>query len=307
MHQLDLPHMILSYEDSEKANPKGAVMQSRSATEDPIFHLCVKTISRSHGRSALACIAYRAGCEIVAEDGTTIADYRRRNGVLGSKILAPAGAPAWAMNRNELWLRATSIEKRKNSVEAREFEIAIPKGTTREDAFVLAEKFANEIVAKHGCVVDFSLHADSRKNWDGTQKNFDGFHVHFMLTTRRINANGFGEKTRELDMRSSGVITFWRQRWASIVNEYFASLEMALRIDARSNNERGIDREASRPLGHEIVAMERRGKRTKRGDDVRAIFSGRSVLASQSGLEGGPTVTPTSRSNKPFDVLGPIA
>lgn len=271
MHQLHLPDMILPHEPSAAANTKGAVMQSPKVTEDAIFRLCVKTIARSQGRSALVSIAYRSGCEMFAKDGSSVADYRRRKGVLGSMIVAPANAPAWAMNRNELWLRATEIEVRVNSVEAREFEVAIPKGASRGEAVELAEQFANEIVARHSCVVDFSLHADSRTNWTGSAKNFDGFHVHFMLTTRRIDEHGFGEKTRELDVQSTRLVAFWRQRWEDLANTFFASRGIATRIDARSNAARGLSRKASHPLGHKIVAMERRGKRTKRGDDVRAI------------------------------------
>lgn len=271
MQQLDLPDMILPHDYSAALNTKGAVMQSRTDTQDAIFHLCVKTISRGQGRSVLCCAAYRAACQMFAANGQLVADYRRRTGVLGSKIVAPAGSPPWAMDRNELWLRASAEERRKNSVEAREFEVAIPLGVNRDGAFELAEQLAGEIVTQHRCVVDFSLHADSRKNWDGTAKNLDGFHVHFLLTTRRIDADGFGEKTRELDVRSSGSISFWRQRWAAMVNLFFESRGIATRIDERSNKDRGISREASRPLGHEIVAMERRGKRTKRGDDLRTI------------------------------------
>ncbi|WP_165572436.1 MobA/MobL family protein, partial [Comamonas thiooxydans] len=46
-----------------------------------IYHLSVKTVSRSAGRSATAAAAYRAGCKIT--DGRTgeIHDYTRKGGV----------------------------------------------------------------------------------------------------------------------------------------------------------------------------------------------------------------------------------
>lgn len=272
MHQLSLPENILLDKAATTVAPKGAVMQ-RTKTGDAIFRLSVKTISRSQGRSVLSCAAYRAGCKIVAEDGSLIADYRPRRGVLFSRIIAPSNAPAWAFNRNELWLRASSIERRNNSVEAREFEVAIPTGIDQEAAIKLAGEFAAEIVSRHRCVVDFSLHADSRKNWDGTEKNFDGLHVHFLLTTRRLSQEGFGEKTRELDIRASGEVTHWRERWAILANVVFDKKGMSTRIDHRSNRMRGIDRDLSRPLGHKIVAIERRGERTLLGNYIRALPS----------------------------------
>lgn len=270
MHQLSLTENILPDQTATTAAPKGAVMQ-RAKTGDAIFRLSVKTISRSQGRSVLFCAAYRAGCKIVAEDGSLIADYRPRKGVLYSRIIAPSNAPDWAFNRNELWLRASSIERRNNSVEAREFEVAIPTGIDQEAAIKLAGEFAAEIVSRHRCVVDFSLHADSRKNWDGTEKNFDGLHVHFLLTTRRLGEEGFGEKTRELDIRASGEVTHWRERWAILANVVFDKKGMTTRIDHRSNRMRGIDRDSSRPLGHKIVAIERRGERTLLGNHIRAL------------------------------------
>ncbi|MGI4720391.1 MAG: MobA/MobL family protein [Janthinobacterium lividum] len=270
MQQHSLLENILLDQAETTVPPKGAVMQ-RLKTGDAIFRLSVKTISRSQGRSVLFCAAYRAGCKIVAEDGSLIADYRPRKGVLFSRIIAPSNSPEWAFNRNELWLRASSIERRNNSVEAREFEVAIPNGIDQEAAIKLADEFATEIVSRHRCVVDFSLHADSRKNWDGTQKNFDGLHVHFLLTTRRLSQEGFGEKTRELDIRGSGEVTHWRERWATLANVVFDKKGMSTRIDHRSNQLRGIDRDPSRPLGHKIVAVERRGKRTVLGNHLRAL------------------------------------
>lgn len=274
MRQLPLAGLILTDEASDRGTPKGAFMQSEQNPFDGLLDglclLTVKTIKRAEGRSAMAAAGYRAGCKMLAADGSLIVDYSPRRGVLYSEILAPAGAPAWVHNRNELWLEASASERRKNSVEAREFEIAIPFGVSQIEATELARQLGEEIVDRHSCVVDFSLHADSRKNWDGSPKNFHGFHVHYLLTTRRIGATDFEDKTRELDLRGSGEVKFWRERWAEVANAFMAARGIATRIDARSNHDRGIDRPPSKPLGHKIVALERRGTRTKRGDQIRS-------------------------------------
>src|SRR3546814_12765276 len=70
---------------------KGAAMAS--------FHLAVKTIGRSAGRSATAAAAYRAGVEITDERTGLVHDYTRQQGVEHNALVVPAAAPAWASER----------------------------------------------------------------------------------------------------------------------------------------------------------------------------------------------------------------
>ena len=57
------------------------------------FHLAVKTIGRSVGRSATAAAAYRAGVEIADERTGIVHDYTRKQGIEHREIVAPADAP----------------------------------------------------------------------------------------------------------------------------------------------------------------------------------------------------------------------
>src|SRR5450830_1209024 len=107
------------------------------AVNEAHFHLSIKTISRADGRSAIVAIAYRAACLMRGQNGDIVADYRRRTGVLHSQIITPSRAPIWATDRQLLWLKASAKESRKNSVEAREFEAAIPAGLSHEEAIAL--------------------------------------------------------------------------------------------------------------------------------------------------------------------------
>ena len=68
-----------------------------------IYHLSVKTISRSAGRSATAAAAYRVGVEITDERTGEIHDYRRKGGVESPALPLPANAPQWARDRAQLW------------------------------------------------------------------------------------------------------------------------------------------------------------------------------------------------------------
>ena len=78
------------------------------------FHLAVKTIGRSAGRSATAAAAYRAGVEIADERTGIVHDYTRKQGIEHREIVAPADAPEWVRDRAALWNAAEQAETRKN-------------------------------------------------------------------------------------------------------------------------------------------------------------------------------------------------
>ena len=170
------------------------------------FHLAVKTIGRSAGRSATAAAAYRAGVEITDERTGLVHDYTRKQGVEHSALVVPADAPAWANDRAALWNAAEQAETRKNSTVAREYEIALPAELSAEARRELALGLAREISERHGVAVDVAIHAPGR---EGDQRNH---HAHLLTTTRRIGPEGLGEKTRELDQKTSGEVERWRGR-----------------------------------------------------------------------------------------------
>lgn len=216
------------------------------------YHLSIKTVSRSAGRSATAAAAYRAGCEIVDARTGECHDYSRKRGVLSATLIVPPGAPEWAHDRAALWNAAEASEKRKNSTVAREFEIALPHELTHEQRQQLAHEFAREIMQRHGCVVDVAIHAPS----DGSDPRNQ--HAHLLCSTRRLTPDGFGEKTRELDDLKTGEVTYWRERWAQLANQHLERAGHTARIDHRSLAEQGIDREPTRHLGPAATGFERR-------------------------------------------------
>jgi len=219
-----------------------------------IYHLSVKTISRSAGRSATAAAAYRAGCEIADERTGEIHDYRRKGGVESTELVLPAGAPAWASNRAALWNAAEAAETRKNSTVAREFEIALPDALSPSERARLARDFARELVERHGCAADVCIHAPGR---EGDHRNH---HAHILLTTRRLGPDGFTEKTRELDDKATGskLVTAWRERFAQLQNARLAENDIEARVDHRSLAAQGTEREATRHLGPAASGYERR-------------------------------------------------
>ena len=217
------------------------------------YHLSVKTVSRSAGRTATAASAYRAGVSITDERTGEVHDYTRKGGVESAVLILPANAPAWAADRAALWNAAEQSETRKNSTVAREFEIALPAELSAEERQRLAHDFARELVERHGLVADVAIHAAGK---EGDNRNH---HAHILCTTRRLTPEGFTEKTRELDDRKTGAVDYWRGRFAELQNKRLQENGFTERVDHRSLIEQGIiDRAPTRHLGPSASGYERR-------------------------------------------------
>ena len=219
------------------------------------YHLSVKPVSRKAGRSATGAAAYRAADRIRDERTGELWDFRRKRGVEYREIVLPANAPEWAGYRASLWNAAEAAERRKNSTVAREFEVALPSELSPGERQELAVRFARELVGRHGFAADVCLHKAGR---GGDRRNH---HAHILCSTRRLTPSGFEAKTRELDDLKTGPdeVTRWRARWAELQNELLAEHGHAARVDHRSLEAQGLDREPTRHKGPAITALERRG------------------------------------------------
>lgn len=231
-----------------------------------IFHLDVKSISRAQGMSTTAAIAYRTGERIEDRRTGEVFDYTRRRGVEHAAIFVPEGAPEWAHDRQALWNAAEAADNRKNSKVAREVILALPHELSPEERRELAGEFSRWLVERHGVAVDLAIHAPHRH---GDQRNY---HAHLLVSTRRLEAEGFTEKTRELDVKgtSSKHMLAWREEWEAEVNHSLERAGRPERVDGGSHAERGDDREPMLHMGREATGMERRGEVSRIGDENRA-------------------------------------
>ena len=84
-----------------------------------IYHLHAQMVQRSKGESAVAGAAYRSGSLIYEESTGVTHDYRRKQGVEYSEIIAPEGAQSWVQDRHTLWNKVEAAEKRKDAQVAR--------------------------------------------------------------------------------------------------------------------------------------------------------------------------------------------
>jgi ATP-dependent exoDNAse (exonuclease V) alpha subunit len=243
-----------------------------------IYHLSVKTVSRSAGRSAVAAVAYRVAQRLVDERTGQVHDYTRKGGVEARELVLPEGAPAWARDRAQLWNAAEQAETRKNSTVAREFEIALPAELSKAERRQLAMEFARELVKRHGFAADVAVHAPGKR---GDHRNH---HAHILCTTRRLTAAGFTEKTRELDQRSSHEVERWRARFAQLQNERLQVMGLEVRVDHRSLKAQGLERLPTRHLGPTACAIERRtGEPSRRRLDFEQEVAERLAQAKEQG------------------------
>ena len=212
-----------------------------------IYHLSAHVISRSSGRSAVAAAAYRAGAKLTNERDGVTHDYTRKRGVVESAILAPERSPEWVRDRARLWNEVEASERRKDSQTAREVEIALPKELDREAQIELAYGFAREAFVERGMIADVSIH----------DKGDGKAHAHILLTMRELSEEGFGPKNREWNQVEQ--LELWRREWEQAANKQLELSGHAERIDCRSYEERGIDKEPQQHLGPAAHAMKERG------------------------------------------------
>ena len=229
-----------------------------------IYHLSVKAVSRSAGRTATAAAAYRAGCEITDQRTGEIHDYTRKGGVESADIVLPDGASDWAIDRAVLWNAAEAAERRKDACVAREFEVALPDELSPAERRRLAVDFAKDMANREGCAVDVAIHAPGK---EGDSRNH---HAHILRTTRKVGLDGLTDKldTEKAGRNRTADLDAVRTRWAELTNERLRENGIDARVDHRSLKDQGIDREPTSHMGPAVAAMERRGVKTEVGKRI---------------------------------------
>ena len=229
-----------------------------------IYHLSATAVQRSKGHSAVAGAAYRSG--MVLRDVMTgqTHDYQRKRGIVQSEIIAPENAPAWTHDREALWNHAELAEKRRDGQPAREIRLALPSELTDEQRADLVFTYAQDMFASSGMVADIAIHRPDRH---GDQRNH---HAHILLTMRELDGDNFSTR-KQRDWNRTELLEYWREQWADYQNDALEAAGYDARVDHRSFEEQGIDREPTWHLGKDASAMEREGKASRIGDENREI------------------------------------
>lgn len=234
-----------------------------------IYHLSMKPIARSDGRSAVAAAAYRAAVRLTNERDGITHDFARKSGVVHSEIILPEGVEAeWTKDRSALWNAAERAERRKDSRVAREFELALPHELNAGQRLALTREFAQTLADRYGAAVDFAIHEPHEH---GDERNA---HAHLLMTTRKIERDGLSEKTaielKDKQLRAMGLpraaaqLESLREEWEQIANLHLARADLDIRIDRRSHAERGLEIEPTEHQGVAASQMQRHGKEPER-------------------------------------------
>ncbi len=246
-----------------------------------LYRFEAKIISRSGGRNTLnaaayrtgktatSAAAYRHGTELTDERTGETYDYSRKRGIEGSLILAPADAPAWAQDRQQLWNQVERIEKRKDSQLARDFIISLPHELDAKQRRELLTDFLQRNFVDQGYLCDVAYHAPHGK---GDDRNH---HAHVMVPMRRIDAGGFAAKKE----RPAGnpqtawqaELAHWRKDWADTANRHLEAAGRPERVSHLSLIEQGLDRQAEPKQGPVATQMEREGRESHAGNDRRQV------------------------------------
>lgn len=220
------------------------------------FHMSVKAIGRGAGRSATAAAAYRSAERIVDARTGEVHDYTHKAGVLDTALVLPGGATP---TRSEFWNGVEQHHKRGDAVLAREFTLALPAELPEDERARLAFDYGRELADRYGVAVDVALHEPDKA---GDQRNY---HAHVLMSACTVAPDGtLGKKAVELDpihcqrAKLENFAERERPRWAALHNERMAALGRAERIDHRSLEAQGIDREPTQHLGPSAIGYERR-------------------------------------------------
>lgn len=225
-----------------------------------IYHFRVKSFSRSAGKNAVASAAYRSGQKLREEATGEEKDYGRKQGVEHIDLVFPKDTPR--ICREELWNMAEQAENRKNSVVAREYEIALPVELPASERETACRELAEHIADRYRVAVDIAIHSPSKQ---GDERNH---HAHLMTTTREYTPEGLGAKTRILDVKntSSVEIEYLRETWAKIQNRALERVGVSVQVSHQTLEEQGISGKPTVHLGNAITALERKGIKTKIGE-----------------------------------------
>ena len=247
-----------------------------------IYFLNMKMFGRAGGSSAVSAVAYRAGERIRDERTGRTYDHSDRQDVMHKEIVLPSRFTdeemAWALDRASLWNAAESAETRRNARVAREYLVALPVELSPWQRLGLVQGFSRELTDRYGFAIDFAIHAP--RDLPGSDPR--NFHAHLLATTREIAPEGLGAKTTldmsdknrsELGMKPAiHELLHVRERWATVTNEALREAHIAARIDHRSLEAQGIDREPHH-IPRTAFEMERHGYRSVVAERIREEYA----------------------------------
>jgi len=224
-----------------------------------IYHLSVKTVQRSKGRSSVAAAAYRSASLLIDDRTGLTHDYTRKSGVDFSHIVG------YDEDRQSLWNAVELAEKRKDATTAREYEVALPIELTDFQKKRLVLAYSTWLHKEYGCVVDACIHHSDGDNphahiltttrqWDEEKKAFSGDKINREWSDKKRKEYGLNPRKEELKKA--------RMVWEKLANSMLEKAGKAERIDHRTLEAQGVERLPSIKDGPYLTELKRRAEKS---------------------------------------------
>lgn len=234
----------------------------------------------------MAAAAYRAGINLRDTTHKTTHKYGKRSGVVSQQMLAPDGAPRWCLNVRSFWDINEQQETRANARVAREVEVSLPNSLEAPQRRMLAVALGQLLVDRYQAAVLVAVHSPGRR---GDQRNH---HVHLLISARKVDANGLGERAcAELDARQGAGATemkILRGKIASTINAHLIMAGVEARVDHRTLRVQAQDAFKQGDFEKARALTRAPKKRISRGEFFQAKRHQRAVVL-------GEKVTPADR------------
>lgn len=224
------------------------------------YHLEIKSIGRSAGRSAAGAAAYISASAAVDTWTGDQLDYSRK-----AKPVAVTYYGTTAKTAADFAASLDSAENRKNSMVARELILSLPDSASPQSRARIAASMADYLRKQYDAPVMVAIHAPDR---DSDKRNH---HAHILMGTR----DSAGRKIRTLDVKDSATEEVAKIRaYASRLCVAAVLPAEAPRWSHLSNAARGIAMPAGKHEGPMITGMRRKGitptlPRAKYNDELR--------------------------------------
>ena len=240
-------------------------------------------------------LSFRSGSRAGGASARSAYEYITRQDQYDGPDLDPAiyteshHMPSWAEDDPGEYWEAADLYERANGRLYVSADFALPLGLAAEEQIALARAFAHELTAEQALPYTLSIHAG--RDEDGAEHNP---HAHLMFSERkndgieRSRDEWFRRANSEHPQRggASKSRTFhgraWveqaRERWASLTNEKLAETGRLERVDHRSYERQGIDRQPGEHYGPSAAHM------AGRGDDHDRLESAVSTVEDEKAL-----------------------
>src|SRR5688572_20795037 len=222
-------------------------------------------------------LSFRSGSRAGGASGRSAFEYVTRQDTYDDPDLDPAiytesdHMPSWAEDDPAEYWDAADLYERANGRLYVSADFALPLGLSAEDQIALAREFAHQLTDEQALPYTLAIHAGRDENGDEHNP-----HAHLMFSERqndgiersrdewfrRANSEhperGGAPKSRTF--HGPAWVELARERWAKLTNETLEKAGRPERVDHRSYQRQGIDRQPGEHYGPTAAHMVGRGE-----------------------------------------------